>query len=123
MSENKSKYIRWFDETSIEDVPLVGGKNASLGEMYRELTPKGVKIPNGFSVTAEAYWHILKAGGILEKLKQTLEGLDTSNVTELSRKGKAARDLILGTGIPDDLWQEIKSGYDSYVNNMEKIRM
>ena len=59
MSENKSKYVRWFDETSIEDVPLVGGKNASLGEMYRELTPKGVQIPNGFSVTAEAYWHVL----------------------------------------------------------------
>jgi pyruvate,water dikinase len=113
MSENKGKYIRWFDETSIEDVPLVGGKNASLGEMYRELTPKGVKIPNGFSVTAEAYWHVLKAGGILEKLKQTLEGLDISNVTELSKRGKAARDLILGAGIPDDLWQEIKSGYDS----------
>lgn len=112
MSENESKYIRWFDETSIEDVPLVGGKNASLGEMYRELTPKGVKIPNGFSVTAEAYWHVLKAGGILEKLKQTLEGLDISNVTELSKKGKAARDLILGTEIPDDLWQEIKTGYD-----------
>lgn len=112
MSENKNKYIRWFDETSIEDVPLVGGKNASLGEMYRELAPKGVKIPNGFSVTAEAYWHILKAGGILEKLKQTMEGLDTSDVSELAKRGKAARDLILEAGIPDDLWQEIKSGYD-----------
>lgn len=112
MSENKSKYVRWFDETSIEDVPLVGGKNASLGEMFRELTPKGVQIPNGFSVTAEAYWHVLKTGGILEKLKQTLEGLDVSNVSELAKRGKAARDLILGAGIPDDLWQEIKEGYD-----------
>jgi pyruvate, water dikinase len=112
MSENKSKYTRWFDETMIEDVPLVGGKNASLGEMYRDLTPKGVKIPNGFSVIAEAYWYVLKAGGILEKLKQTLGGLDTSNVTELAKRGKAARDLILGAGIPDDLWQEIKTGYD-----------
>lgn len=117
MSENKSKYIqskytRWFDETSIEDVPLVGGKNASLGEMYRELTPKGVKIPNGFSVTAKGYWHVVRAGGILEKLKQTLEGLDISNVSELAKRGKAARDLILGVGIPDDLWQEIKTGYD-----------
>jgi pyruvate,water dikinase len=113
MSENKSKYIRWFDETSIEDVPLVGGKNASLGEMYRSLTPKGVKIPNGFSVTAEAYWHVLKAGGILDKLKQTLEGLDTTDVSELAKRGKNARDLILGAGLPDDLWQEIKKAYDS----------
>ena len=112
MSANRSKYTRWFDETSIEDVPLVGGKNASLGEMYRELTPKGIKIPNGFSVTAKAYWHVLRAGGILEKLKQTLEGLDTSNVSELAKRGKAARDLILGAGIPDDLWDEIKTGYD-----------
>ncbi len=80
--------------------------------MYRELTPKGVKIPNGFSVTAEAYWHVLKAGGILDKLKQTLEGLDTSDVSELAKRGKNARDLILDAGLPDDLWQEIKSGYD-----------
>lgn len=112
MSGNKSKYTRWFEETTIEDVPLVGGKNASLGEMYRELTSKGIKIPNGFSVTAEAYWHTLKAGGILEKLKKTLEGLDTANVADLSKRGKIARDLILGAGIPDDLWEEIKTGYD-----------
>jgi len=112
MSGNKSKYTRWFEETTIEDVPLVGGKNASLGEMYRELTSKGIKIPNGFSVTAEAYWHTLKAGGILEKLKKTLEGLDTANVADLSKRGKIARDLILGAGIPDDLWEEIKIGYD-----------
>jgi pyruvate,water dikinase len=112
MSENKSKYIRWFEEITIDDIPLVGGKNASLGEMYRELTSKGIKIPNGFSVTAEAYWYVLKAGGILEKLKQTMEGLDVSNVTELAKRGKMARDLILGVGIPDDLWEEIKTGYD-----------
>ena len=59
MPENK-KYVLWFDEIGIEDVPSVGGKNASLGEMYRELTPKGVKIPNGFATSAEAYWHFLR---------------------------------------------------------------
>lgn len=112
MSDNKSKYIRWFEETTIDDVSIVGGKNASLGEMYRELTSKGVKIPNGFSVTAEAYWHTLEAGGILEKLKSMMEGLDTSNIADLARRGKAARDLILGAGIPDDLWEEIKTAYD-----------
>ncbi|MCC4768365.1 phosphoenolpyruvate synthase [Methanosarcina sp. DH1] len=112
MFDNKSKYIRWFEETTIDDVPIVGGKNASLGEMYRELTSKGVKIPNGFSVTAEAYWYVLKAGGILEKLKSTMKGLDTSDVSELSKRGKAARDLILGAGIPDGLWEEIKTAYD-----------
>ena len=70
MSENKSKYIRWFEDTTIDDVPLVGGKNASLGEMYRELTSKGIKIPNGFAITAEAYWHTLKAGEILRKAQK-----------------------------------------------------
>jgi len=81
-----------------------------LGKMYRELTSKGIKIPNGFAVTAEAYWHTLKAGGILEKLKKAMEGLDIANVTDLAKRGKIARDLILGAGIPDDLWEEIKIG-------------
>lgn len=112
MFEKESKYIRWFEETTIDDIPLVGGKNASLGEMYRELTKKGVRIPNGFSVTADAYWHTLEAGGILDKLKRTMEGLDTSNIADLARRGKAARDLILGARIPDDLWEEIKAAYD-----------
>ncbi len=106
------RYIRWFDEITIEDVTLVGGKNASIGEMYRELTPAGVKIPNGFAITAEAYWHILKEGGILEELRETLRGLDRSDVTDLSERGKRARELILGVGLPEDLWQEIKTSYD-----------
>jgi len=113
MPANKSKYIRWFEETTIDDIPLVGGKNASLGEMYRELTSKGIRIPNGFSVTSEAYWHTLKTGGILEKLKKTMEGLDTADVADLAKRGKMARDLILGAGIPDDLWEEVKTAYDS----------
>ncbi|AKB24776.1 Phosphoenolpyruvate synthase [Methanosarcina sp. MTP4] len=108
----ETNYIRWFSETTIDDVPLVGGKNASLGEMYRELTGQGIKIPNGFSITAEAYWKLLEAGGILEKLKKVMEGLDTSDVAELSKRGKAARDLILEAGIPDVLWKEIKGAYD-----------
>ncbi len=108
----ETNYIRWFSETTIDDVPLVGGKNASLGEMYRELTGQEIKIPNGFSITAEAYWKLLEAGGILEKLKKVMEGLDTSDVAELSKRGKAARDLILEAGIPDGLWAEIKGAYD-----------
>lgn len=108
----ESRYIRWFSETTIEDVPLVGGKNASLGEMYRELTGQGIKIPNGFSVTAEAYWHLLEEGQILDKLKASLEGLDISDVRDLALRGKEARDLILEAGIPDGLWRDIKNAYD-----------
>ncbi|NPE31114.1 phosphoenolpyruvate synthase [Methanococcoides sp. SA1] len=107
-----SKYIRWFEEIRIEDIPSVGGKNASLGEMYRELTGKDIKIPNGFAVTADAYWHVLESAGVLQELKDSLEGLDTTNVTELAERGKKARSIVLDAGIPDDLWEEIKEAYD-----------
>ncbi|MBN1931535.1 MAG: phosphoenolpyruvate synthase [Desulfobacterales bacterium] len=106
------RYIRWFKEITIEDIPLVGGKNASLGEMYRELTGQGVKIPNGFAITAEAYWHVINSAEILEPLKQAMTGLDKGKIKDLATRGKTARDLILGAGIPDDLWAEIKTAYD-----------
>jgi pyruvate, water dikinase len=107
-----SKYIRWFEEIRIEDIPSVGGKNASLGEMYRELTGKDIKIPNGFAVTADAYWHVLESAGVLQELKDSLEGLDTTDVTDLAERGKKARSIVLDAGIPDDLWEEIKEAYD-----------
>ncbi len=110
--EKVLRYIRWFREIGIDDVLLVGGKNASIGEMYRELTPLGVKIPNGFATTSEAYWHLLEEGSILEKLKDTLRGLDKKDVADLSERGKRARELILGAGLPEDLWQEIRESYD-----------
>lgn len=111
MTQN-TEYIRWFEEIKIEDVPLVGGKNASLGEMYRELTGKGVKIPNGFAITAEAYRHVLTTSGIRAELEATLSGLDKSDIADLALRGKKARDLILGAGLPDDLWTQIRTAYD-----------
>lgn len=107
-----NEYIRWFEKIGINDVPIVGGKNASLGEMYRELTPQGVKIPNGFAITAQAYWYVLNSAGILEELKLVIKGLDKSNVADLAKRGKTARDLILGAGIPNELWDELKAAYD-----------
>ncbi|MFC2006163.1 PEP/pyruvate-binding domain-containing protein, partial [Chloroflexota bacterium] len=95
-----AKYVRWFEEIKIEDVPVVGGKNASLGEMYRELTSQGVKIPNGFAVTAEAYWYVLESAGILDELRDAMVGLDKTNLADLMKRGRRARDLILGAGIP-----------------------
>lgn len=106
------KYIRWFRQVTLEDIPLVGGKNASLGEMYRELTPQGVKIPNGFATTAAAYWHVINSAGVLDKLKQLMAGLDKTDVDELAIRGKKARALIVAAGIPDDFWTEIKEAYD-----------
>ena len=110
--KQSAKYVRWFRDIKIEDVALVGGKNASLGEMYRELTRQGVRIPNGFAVTTEAYWHVVNSGGIVGKLEESMAGLDKANVADLAKRGKKARDLILGAGIPDDLWDEIRLSYD-----------
>ena len=106
------KYIRFFKEIKLSDLNLVGGKNASLGEAYQELVPQGVKVPNGFAITSEAYWHLLSAAGILDALKETLNGLDRHNMDDLARRGKRARDLILGARIPEDLWSEIVQGYE-----------
>ncbi len=109
---NKADYnILWFDQIGIEDVPLVGGKNASLGEMYRELTGKGVKVPNGFAVTARAYHYFLEKAGVKDSIKQVLEGLDTNNLTDLAERGKKVRSIILGASFPDDLKNEILEAY------------
>ena len=71
------RFIRWFAELGMEDVPLVGGKNASLGEMYRQLTPQGIRVPNGFAVTTDAYRYFLQAGGLGDRIRAILRGLDT----------------------------------------------
>lgn len=67
---NVPRFIRWFREIGIADVALVGGKNASLGEMYRELTPAGIRVPNGFAIAADAYRHFLRAGGLGERIRE-----------------------------------------------------
>ena len=108
----KIKYIRWFEEISLDDIPSVGGKNASLGEMYRELTPQGIKIPNGFATTSAAYRHLVKSAAILDPLKDIVSGLDKTDVDDLAIRGKKARAMIVAAGIPDDLWNEIKMAYD-----------
>ena len=107
----KRKYIRFFEEISIEDVPLVGGKNASLGEMYRELMPKGVLVPHGFAITAEAYRYVLTQAGAWEKLHQVLDNLDPDDVQDLARRGKQAREIIYSAPFPEDLRQEILDAY------------
>ena len=68
------RYIRFFDEIGIDDIPSVGGKNASLGEMVRALMPQGVRVPNGFAITAQAYWYVLEQAGIAQRLREALDG-------------------------------------------------
>ncbi len=108
---NTRRFIRWFQDIGIGDVGLVGGKNASLGEMYRELTSKGVRIPNGFAVTADGYRHFLKASGLDQTIATMLRGLDTRNYTALAERGHKVRDAILAASLPDDLQREIVEAY------------
>ena len=105
------RYVRFFNEIGIEDVPSVGGKNASLGEMYRELTPQGVRVPNGFAITAQAYWYVLEKAGIAQRLRETLAGLRADDIEDLARRGKRARDLVYGAPLPEDLQREILQAY------------
>ena len=89
-----SQYIKWFNELSIEDVDLVGGKNASLGEMYQNLTEKGIRIPNGFAITADAYRMILDRNDAWAKLHAQLDDLNPDDVVQLQERGKRCRDII-----------------------------
>lgn len=105
------RFVRWFRELSINDVPLVGGKNASLGEMVRELGQQGVRVPDGFAVTALAYRKLLEVGGLAETIRRNLNGLDTRNIADLAERGKKIRQAILHTALPSELCTEILAAY------------
>ncbi len=105
------KYLKFFEELSIDDIPQVGGKNASLGEMYHHLRPKGVFLPNGVATTADAYRYFLEKAGLNQKITEKLEGLDVSNVHDLAARGAAIRELIVGAELPKDFAEEIARGY------------
>ncbi len=111
-TDNRKKFILWFSEISIEDVPLVGGKNASLGEMYQKLVKKGIKVPNGFAITAYAYRYFLKYAGIEDEIRKVLKDLDTHDLENLMRKGREVRDIIRHAEFPPDLTQAIYEAYD-----------
>ena len=111
MNTKATKFILWFDELGIEDVPIVGGKNASLGEMYRILVPQGVRIPNGFAVTAYAYHYLVEKAGIKASIQQILKGLDTQNVSDLAERGHKVREIIRTAKFPEELAVEIIAAY------------
>jgi len=118
---NKSqKNILWFRETTIKDIPLVGGKNASLGEMYTNLVNKNIKVPNGFALTAKAYQDFIKINKIDGKIKKILLGLDIKNVRELSIAGNKIRQMILKADFPESLKKEIRSAYQKLAGGKKK---
>jgi pyruvate, water dikinase len=104
-------YIRWFNELTIEDIPLVGGKNASLGEMYRELIPQGINIPNGFAVTAEGYRYLLDEADAWKELHLALDDLDADNMADLAKRARKAREIIYAAPLPVLLEQQILEAY------------
>ncbi|MFZ2494460.1 MAG: phosphoenolpyruvate synthase [Candidatus Saccharimonadales bacterium] len=105
------KYLRFFEELSIGDIPSVGGKNASLGEMYHHLKPQGVNLPNGVATTADAYRYFLKSSGLDSRISEVLQGLDVNDVHELARRGSAIRQMIVDAELPEDFQDEIVRGY------------
>ncbi|MDH3705188.1 MAG: phosphoenolpyruvate synthase [Acidimicrobiia bacterium] len=111
MADAGTPWIRFFSEIGLDDLPLVGGKNASLGEMYQELTPQGVRVPNGFAVIAPAYWEILEKAGMVEQLHELMDPLDRSDVTDLQARAAAARDLVYRAPLTDEIRADILEGY------------
>jgi pyruvate,water dikinase len=105
------KYVKWFEEVGTGDVALVGGKNASLGEMIRNLQEKGVSVPSGFAITAEAYKYVIEEAGIREKLSETLADLDTHDMENLKTRGRKIREMIRNAPCPADLEEEIRAAY------------
>ncbi len=105
------RYLKFFEELSINDIPQVGGKNASLGEMYHHLRPRGVNLPNGVATTADAYRYFLEQAGLSQQISERLIGLDVNNVHDLSVRGAAIRELIVNARLPHDFEEEIKLGY------------
>lgn len=106
-------FIRWFAELGLGDIPLVGGKNASLGEMYRELAAQGVNVPNGFAITAEAYRHFLHDTQLDQQLRAILSDLNTHDLDNLRQRGRRIRQAIVAAPLPAEIERAIVEAYDA----------
>jgi len=114
--EEVEVFVKWFEDLRIEDVPSVGGKNASLGEMIRNLGEKGVNVPSGFAITAYAYKYMIEKAGIDVKIREILSDLNTHDVHNLAERGQKIRDLIRSTPIPHELEEDIRRHYREMEN-------
>ncbi|WP_028583059.1 phosphoenolpyruvate synthase [Desulfogranum mediterraneum] len=110
-SVHDKELILWFDQITIDDVPMVGGKNASLGEMYQKLDSQGVSVPNGYAITAYAYQYLLKEAGVEAAIEEALEGLDTHDLHNLQERGAKVREIIRTAKFPLDLREAIIAAY------------
>lgn len=107
--------ILWFDQIGMADLPQVGGKNASLGEMISNLAELGVRVPGGFATTADAYRRFLEHDGLRDRIRTAIAGLDTDDVTRLALVGTEIRTWVSEHPLPDDLERDIRDAYDQLV--------
>lgn len=128
MAERSEQFILWFDEIGRDDIPLVGGKNANLGEMYQNLTHASselfegekIQVPYGFAVTAYAYRYFIEKSGLDAKIREILEGLNTSDIKQLEKVGDRVRESILSAEFPEELNNAIN---DAYRKMAEKLNI
>ena len=112
-------FVLWFDQVRITDISLVGGKNASLGEMIQQLIPKGVRVPNGFATTAHAYRYFVQQAGLESRLRDLFADLDVEDMANLRERGRQARSLVLKTPFPVELEQAIVTAYEQLCDRYE----
>lgn len=117
------KLVMWLNEVGMEDIELVGGKNASLGEMIKGLSSIGIKVPMGFVVTSAAYWYFVDYNNLRDKIKEILTGLDPNNIEDLSKRGLTIRELIKGGTFPEDLKNEILKAYEDLSKMYNQFRV
>ena len=111
--------IIWFEKLRMTDVAIVGGKNASLGEMISQLHQKGIRVPGGFATTANAYKNFLEQNNLKQKIDILLSKLDVDNVIELAKVGRQVQNWILEAPFPKDLEQDIEQAYTEMLNRYE----
>src|SRR6478672_10595670 len=110
-----NEYTLAFEQLRMKDVSRVGGKNASLGELFNNLKPKGIGVLDGFATTADAYWRLLSENHLREALTATLSGFDPEELEQLTQRGHQARSAVLQTSLPADLAADIRASYRSLV--------
>ena len=105
------EYIRFFSDINIDQIAEVGGKNASLGEMYQALASSGVKVPNGFATTASSYWHFIEHNQLADPIYTALDKLDITDISALKKTGATIRQLIMHSTVPEKLKDQISQAY------------
>ena len=105
------EFVVWYQDLGMHDVPRVGGKNASLGEMISNLANAGVQVPGGFATTAEAFNQFLEQSGVNERIYQLLDKTDVDNVTELAKAGAQIRQWVIETPFQPEFEQAIRTAY------------